>query len=265
MPQQINLHHPALSSPRRHLPAAALLRALLVWAVVLLALAAWTVWRTQSLGQELAGTQAQHAREREQLLQAQQGRQPASGPTAALQQELTTVETRLAERQRVLAALGTEGAADTPTPWLQQLTQDLPETVWLSEIAWSPQGRELAGYALTTEALQGWLQRSGEPQALRVEHQRGQATPLWAFRVRQGQPPGTPAEQQAASGSAAGTATGAATGTAVGASHLPPLLNKVPLLARAQGAVNAANAANAAAVANVAAMAKTIDSAQGKR
>jgi Tfp pilus assembly protein PilN len=187
MPQQINLFHPVLLAPRRHFPALAMVQALGLWSGALAALAGWTLWQTQALQAELAGTRARHASERVQLNQALAQRGGAAGDPAALQQELTRLDTRLAERQRVLEELG-GAAGGSPTVLLQQLANSLPAPVWLTEIHWAPGQLSLAGQTLEPEALRTWLQGLGPTSSLRVERQAA-GGPVWAFRLGQDSPP----------------------------------------------------------------------------
>lgn len=184
MPQQINLFHPVLLSPRQHFPAPAMAQALGLWALALVALSGWVLWRTQALQAELAQAQTGQTAEQQQLQQALAQRTAAHGDPAAVQQELLGVQARLAERQRLLDQLG--GAETTsPTALLNNLAQTLPPAVWLDQIRWSPAGWALQGQTLEPEALRQWLASQGPTHALRVARQ-GDGTAGWTFRAAQG-------------------------------------------------------------------------------
>ena len=222
MPQQINLYHPLLLAPRRHLQAATLAQALGLWTLALLALAAWSGWRTQSMSSELAEARTRQGGERQQLAAAHAARLAALGSPAALNEELVRTQARLAERRHLLALLEGSDAAQSPTPLLQELAEELPAPVWLSEIRWAPGQVELAGQTLQPEALQAWISRRGTPSTLHVEQQQQQPGAgagaaaargpqgAWSFRLRQGVAASTAPAAPAVTSPIAPTASNAA-------------------------------------------------------
>jgi Tfp pilus assembly protein PilN len=243
MPQQINLHHPLLLAPRRHLQARTIAMALGLWVLALLALAGWTRWRTAALTDEFALASRQHAAQKAQLAQAQAARQAALGSPAALKEEAARLEVRLAERRHLLALLEGGDASRSPTVLLRELSEELPPPVWLTEIRWSPMGVELAGRTLQPEALQAWIARRGTPHALRVEQHAeptatdpGRATARqvaggWSFRWRQSAAGTLPTLSPAVSPA----------GVPAGAPHTAPVAS--PAAAPASAARAAASAA----------------------
>jgi Tfp pilus assembly protein PilN len=195
MAQQINLFSPILLTPKRYFSAAAMLRALAACALALALLCGWSVWRTHALQRDLAVTAPLQDSERERLRAALAALPDAGKDTQALEQEASAAEQALAERQRLLDALGGDDAARrSPAALLRRLAQTLPAPVWLSEVKLTGQRLELSGQTLQPEALQtwlkGWTDGTGapdrQPALLQVQRQPDGAPgggESWAFHV----------------------------------------------------------------------------------
>lgn len=222
MPQQINLHHPVLLAPQRHLRARTIAMALGVWALALLGLGGWSLWRTQSMRTELASTTGHLASQKTQLTRARAARQAALGSPAALKEEAARLASRLDERRHLLGLLEGGDASRSPTVLLRELADEVPAQVWLTEIRWTPAQVELAGRTLQPEALQAWMARRGATHTLRVEQgsepaaaDTGRTTSAtsatgpsgaWSFRWRQSLAGAAPAAAPAQPASASAVA-----------------------------------------------------------
>ncbi|MDH5338673.1 MAG: PilN domain-containing protein [Rubrivivax sp.] len=195
MAQQINLFSPILLTPKRHFSAAAMLQALGACALALALLCGWSLWRTQALQRDLAATAPLHDSELARLRTALAALPDTSKDVQALEQEAAAAEQALAERQRLLTALGGDAAAGrSPAALLRQLALTLPAPVWLTDVKLTGQRLELSGQTLQPEALQAWLKdwtdASGtparQPDELVVQRQPDGSPgggESWAFRV----------------------------------------------------------------------------------
>lgn len=212
MAQQINLLTPILLAPRRYFSALTLVQATGLLVAAGIAAATWLQYRDRQAAQEHEALLAQYASQRQQLLVAR-ANLPAPLDANALAQQVLALEAGNAQRQALLATLGTEGArrlGQRHSDLLALVARTLPEAAWVSELRYAPGRVELAGGTLDTAVLRPWLgQLAASPllagqelSALRVERlgapgaeaagnpllARGEALaqsrlPVWAFRV----------------------------------------------------------------------------------
>lgn len=188
MAQQINLLTPILLAPKRYFSALALLQAtgLLVAAGVLATL--WLQHRDRVAAAEHQTLLAQFATERQQLLVAR-ANLPAPLDANAQQQQLQTLEMGNAQRQALLASLGSSSARQAGqrhSDLLAAVARSLPEPAWLEELHYTPGRLELAGGTLDTTVLRPWLgQLAAHPMLAGQE--------LTALRVERLGAPGTDA------------------------------------------------------------------------
>lgn len=185
MAQQINLFMPSLLAPRRHFPARSMAIALGLWLLALALLCGWAAWRSAALRADVAAAAASASAERRQLEQDLARREARSADPAVLKQELTALQARLAERERLLVELGGAVGDASPAPLLTQLARDLPAPVWLSDIRWAPGSLALAGHTLAPEALQAWIEGLGTGATLEVDR-AADGSGRWSFRIARG-------------------------------------------------------------------------------
>lgn len=212
MAQQINLLTPILLAPKRYFSALTLLQATAVLSVAGLAASAWLQQRDRSAKADHQAQLAQFATQRQQLIVAR-ANLPAPLDANALQQQLQALEAGNTQRQALLASLGSEGHRNhgqRHSDLLALVARTLPESVWLSELHYTPGRLELVGGTLNTGVLRPWFGQLGdhpllagqELSALRVERLGMPGTepsarplldlggalapvsvPVWAFRV----------------------------------------------------------------------------------
>ena len=203
MAQQINLYSPILLAPKRYFSALAMMQSLAVLGAGLVALSLWSVNHTQTLRRDLASTTAADSAE-QQRLQVALASRPAGSPNAnnlsALEQELAQARRQLADREALLASLGTPapGSRISRSTLLRLLAQTTPASSWLTEVKLVDGRVELAGATLQPESLRPWLDRlSAHPalagqalEAVKVERRGADAGPglgasveAWSFRV----------------------------------------------------------------------------------
>lgn len=212
MAQQINLLTPILLAPRRYFSALTLLQATGLLVVAGIAASVWLQYRDRQAEQEHQALLAQYATQRQQLLMAR-ANLPAPLDANALAQQMQALEAGNAQRQALLASLGTEGTrrlGQRHSDLLALVARTLPDAAWVTELRYAPGRVEIAGGTLDTAVLRPWLgQLAASPllagqelSALRVERMGAPGTetaanpllergaslaqsrlPVWAFRV----------------------------------------------------------------------------------
>lgn len=215
MAQQINLLTPILLAPKRYFSALTLLQATGLLVVVGGAAALWLQQRDRQADADHQALLAQYATQRQQLIVAR-ANLPAPQDGNALLQQLQALEAGNAQRQALLASLGSPAnesgrrAGQRHSDLLALIAHSLPDPAWLSELRYAPGRVELVGGTLNTAVLRPWLgQLAAHPllagqelSALRVERLGAAGTqsggspllerndslaqshlPVWAFRV----------------------------------------------------------------------------------
>lgn len=157
MAQQINLFSPILLAPKRYFSARAMLRSLLVFALLLAATGAWMIGNSSTLRRDLQSSLQAQSAERARLTQALAAPAATSGP--ALAQELTQAEQTLAARRALLDELsrGRLVAGRSHAAVLRMVAQTVPASVWLTDVRLVAGRLDLSGKTLQPEALRPWL------------------------------------------------------------------------------------------------------------
>ena len=191
MPQQINLFSPILLTQPRHFSARTLVQALALLSLGIAALCAWTVVQNTALGRELQSTSQQHAAERQTLQRAIAANPGAAASTTSLEQDLQSLQRRLAEREQTLAELMRGRIVDgrSHSARLRLIARTVPASAWLDEIAIHGESLSLSGRTLDPSALKPWIAAlADEPllagqslTALKVD----QAGDDWRFTLTQ--------------------------------------------------------------------------------
>ena len=165
MKQQINLFQPQFQRPREYLSGIGVLKSVAVFSGLMVLTIAVSHWQRASISTGLRQLQAIHQTATDDLERVR-GQYPARANSRLLEQELGQLETEVARRQKLLAALVGKviGSREGFSDHLSALARQHVEGTWLTGVSISRGGRgvALSGASLAPELVPVYLQRLAE-------------------------------------------------------------------------------------------------------
>ncbi len=162
MKQQINLFQPQFQRPREYLSGRGVVKGVAIFAGLLVLTVALDHWRLASMRSDLQHLEVERQGAVDGLERVRQ-QYPARAKSRLLEQELGRLETEIARRQKLLAAVGGKvlGSREGFSDHLSALARQHVEGIWLTGVSISRGGRGVAlfGASLAPELVPVYLQR----------------------------------------------------------------------------------------------------------
>ncbi len=163
MKQQVNLFQPRFRRRKPVFSARAMVQIMVLVGFGMGLVYGWGQWRLTGLRAELDRLAAREA-QAVQRLQALHEQYPETRPDTRLAAEITALAREVAHKERLLAALGDDGAFGNTrgfSAYLEGLARQVVDGAWLTQFAIGNGGRALAlvGQALAPERVPAYVQR----------------------------------------------------------------------------------------------------------